>query len=100
MEMTLRDDNSLGFYMQAPEEGIGIYGGLGTFYNDIEMSSRGLHGYGSFDYLTSTTWSDDFLMHPDSMMALSRRYLIREKTEATAYPLCGKYGVGCEIPSF
>ncbi len=86
MQMTLRDDNSLGFYLQAPEEGIGIYGGMGTFFNDIEMSSRGLHGYGSFDYLTSTTWSDDFLLHPDSMMARSRRYLIREKMDATAFP--------------
>ncbi len=86
MQMTLRDDNSLGFYMQAPEEGISVYGGIGTFYNDIEMSSKGLHGYGSFDYLSSTTWSDDFLMHPDSMMARSRRFLIRERLEATAYP--------------
>ncbi len=86
MEMTLRDDNSLGFYMQAPEEGINLYGETGTFYNDIEMSSRGLHGYGSFDYLTSTTWSDDFLMHPDSMMARTRRYLIREKTDPTQFP--------------
>lgn len=86
MQMTLREDNSLGFYMQTPEEGIPLYGGVGTFYNDIEMSSRGLHGYGSFDYLTSTTWSDDFLMHPDSMMARSRRYLIREQMQATAFP--------------
>lgn len=86
MQMTLREDNSLGFYMEAPEEGIGLYGGSGTFFNDIEMSSKGLHGYGSFDYLTSSTWSDDFLMHPDSMMALSRRYLIREKMDATAFP--------------
>jgi hypothetical protein len=86
IEMTLREDNSLGFYMQAPEEGIPLYGGTGTFYNDIEMSSRGLHGYGSFDFLTSTTWSDDFLMHPDSMMARSRRYLVRERLEATAFP--------------
>ncbi|MEN8229569.1 MAG: hypothetical protein ABFS38_15520 [Bacteroidota bacterium] len=86
MEMTLRDDNSLGFYMQAPEEGLGLYGGLGTFFNDIEMSSKGLQGYGSFDYLTSTTWSDNFMMHPDSMMALSRRYLIRETLDTAAYP--------------
>jgi len=86
MEMTLRDDNSLGFYLEAPEEGIPLYGGVGTFFNDIEMSSRGLHGYGSFDYLTSTTWSDDFLMHPDSMMARSRRYLIRDHTEGTEFP--------------
>ncbi len=52
--------------MQTPEEGIDLYGGLGTFYNDIEMSSSGLRGFGSFDYLTSTTWSDRFMMHPDS----------------------------------
>jgi hypothetical protein len=86
MEMTLREDNSLGFYMRTPEEGIDLYGGTGKFYNDIEMSSRGLHGYGSFNYLTSTTWSDDFLMHPDSMMARSRRFLIREKQDATEFP--------------
>ncbi|MFH0755856.1 MAG: hypothetical protein V2B15_01040 [Bacteroidota bacterium] len=86
MQMTLREDNSLGFYMQTSEKGIDLYGGAGKFYNDIEMSSRGLHGYGSFDYLTSTTWSDDFLMHPDSMMARSRRYLIRERLEAREFP--------------
>ncbi|MFO7669974.1 MAG: hypothetical protein R6W31_09980 [Bacteroidales bacterium] len=86
MQMTLREDNSLGFYMQAPEEGVELYGGLGRFYNDIEMSSSGLRGYGSFDYLTSTTWSDQFMMHPDSMMARSRSFQIRERPEATEFP--------------
>ncbi len=86
MEMSLRDDNSLGFYIRAPDEGISIYEGIGTFYNDIEMSSRGLQAFGSFDFLTSTTWSDNFMLHPDSMMALSRRFLIREKPDATAFP--------------
>jgi hypothetical protein len=86
MDMSLRDDNSLGFYMEVPEEGISIYGGLGTFYNDIEMSSNGLRGFGSFDFLTSTTWSDMFMMHPDSMMARSRRFLLREQREAAEYP--------------
>jgi len=86
MEMTLRDDNSLGFIMQTSEEGIGLYGGMSTFYNDIEMSSGGLRGYGSFDYLSSTTTSDLFLMHPDSMMARSRSFLIREQSEGALYP--------------
>ena len=86
LEMTLREDNSLGFYLDVPEEGIPLFGGLGTFYNDIEMSSGGLKGYGSFDYLTSTTWSDNFIMHPDSMMARSRKFLINEQSEGTAYP--------------
>ncbi len=86
LEMSLREDNSLGFYLESPGEGLPLYGGLGTFYNDIEMSSRGLHGYGTFDFLTSTTWSDDFLMHPDSMMATSRRFLVREQIEGTPFP--------------
>jgi hypothetical protein len=86
MEMSLRQDNSLGFYMQAPEEGIPLYGGVGTFYNDIEMSNGGLRGFGSLDYLTSTTWSDNFLLHPDSLMALSQRVLIRERMEEVQYP--------------
>ncbi len=86
MDMTLRDDNSLGFFMQSPEEGIGLYGGLGTFYNDIEMSSGGLRGYGSFDFLTSSASSDLFMMHPDSMMSRTRNFLIREQIEGTTYP--------------
>ena len=86
MNMSLRDDNSLGFYMDVPEEGIQLYGGVGTFYNEIEMSSRGLRGSGTFDFLTSTTWSDEFIMHPDSMMTRSRRFLVREQREGTEYP--------------
>ena len=86
MEMTLRDDNSLGFYMQIPEEGIDLYGGLGTFYNDIEMSSGGLRGYGSFDFLSSSASSDLFMMHPDSMMTRTRSFVIREEQEGVTYP--------------
>jgi hypothetical protein len=86
LEMSLREDNSLGFYMRAPEEGIQLYEGMGIFYNDIEMSNRGLRAVGSFDFLTSTTWSDEFMMHPDSMMALSDSILIRERLEGIQYP--------------
>lgn len=87
MEMTLRPDNSLGFFMSTPEEGIPVYGGAATFYNDIEMSNAGLHGYGMLDYLTSTTWSDDFLFHPDSMLTTSRRFLEREQESPVSFPL-------------
>jgi hypothetical protein len=86
MEMTLREDNSLGFYMSTAEEGIDLYGGVGTFYNDIEMSSGGLRGYGAFDFLSSSASSDLFLMHPDSMMARSRTFLIREQYGETTFP--------------
>jgi len=86
MQMTLRDDNSLGFYMETSEEGFPLYGGVGTFHNGIEMSSKGLVGYGSFDYLSSTNWSDAFLMHPDSLLAVSQRFLLREKVEDVSFP--------------
>ncbi|MEN8201140.1 MAG: hypothetical protein ABFS28_01000 [Bacteroidota bacterium] len=86
MQMTLRDDKSLGFYMETSEEGFPLYGGVGTFHNGIEMSNKGLVGYGSFDYLTSTTWSEAFLMHPDSLLAVSQRFLIREKVEDVSFP--------------
>ena len=86
MEMSLRPDNSLGFYLTAPEDGIPLFGGKATFYNDLEMSSAGLHGYGSLDYLSSTTWSDDFLFHPDSIMTTSRRFLEREVRGAPSFP--------------
>jgi len=86
LEMSLRDDNSLGFYLKTPSQGIPVYDGKGTFYNDIEMSSRGLHGYGSLDYITSTSWSDDFLFHPDSMTSKTRKFQIRESLASTQYP--------------
>ncbi|MCF8225564.1 MAG: hypothetical protein K9J30_06770 [Bacteroidales bacterium] len=86
MEMSLRPDNSLGFLMTTEPEGISIFGGKGTFYNGIEMSNAGLRGFGSFDYLASTTWSDNFLFHPDSLMAVSRRFLSREKQREVSTP--------------
>ena len=86
LQMTLRADNSLGFIMQTAESGIDLYGGSARFYNDIEMSSSGLRGYGSMDYLTSTTWSDDFMMHPDSLMARTRSYQIREALDSIEFP--------------
>jgi hypothetical protein len=87
MEMSLRPDNSLGFYLTTPDEGLPLFDGKAIFYNDIEMSSNGLHGYGSMDYLTSTTWSDDFLFYPDSINTISRKFLEREQLDATSYPL-------------
>ena len=79
-------DNSLGFQMITAEEGVGLYGGLGTFYDTIEMSSRGLLASGSFDFLSSTTWSDNFLFHPDSLMARSTNYLLREVVGMAEFP--------------
>ncbi len=85
-QLTLRNDNSFGFTYTTPESGIQVYNAQGTFYHDLEMSSSGLHGAGQLDYLTSTTYSDDFLMHPDSVTALGREFRIAQQTSGTPFP--------------
>jgi hypothetical protein len=84
--LSLRNDFSLGFYYKTPAGGVPIYNGKATFYNDIELSNRGLHGFGQLDYLTSTTYSDDFLLHPDSVMAVSREFLVRKQIASMECP--------------
>ncbi len=85
-KLTLRSDNSLGFSYSTPENGIPVYNGKGTFYHDLVMSSSGLHGAGKMEYLASSTYSDDFLMHPDSVMAISRKFDVKEQIQGTQFP--------------
>lgn len=85
-EISLQPDNSLGFKHKVPTEGIPVFGGKGTFYNEISLSNSGLRGNGTLDYLTSTTWSDDFLFYPDSMNTKSQRFEIAQQTTTTEYP--------------
>jgi hypothetical protein len=85
--LTLRDDYSLGFAYKTPKQGIPVYHGKGTFFMDIEMSFNGLRGSGRLNYLSSSTYSDDFVFHPDSLMALGRDFQIAKQTSVTAFPV-------------
>jgi hypothetical protein len=85
-ELSLQPDKSLGFKHQAPPGGIEIFGGKGTFNNEINLSNNGLRGNGTLNYLTSTTWSDDFQFFPDSMNTNSQRFEIARQTTTTEYP--------------
>ncbi len=84
--LLLMPDNSLGFRYRTPEQGMPLYNGKGTIYHDIELTNRGLRAAGKMEYLTSTTWSDDFLFHPDSVMAISRDFSIGKQFAGTEYP--------------
>ena len=86
LTLSLREDYSLGFTYITPEEGIPVYKGLGTFYNTIEMSNAGLHGSGQLDYLTSTTYSDDFVFHPDSLMTISKEFINSKQLSGNSVP--------------
>ena len=63
--LTIRPDFSLGFKRQTPEEGYPVYGGKATFTNTIDLSNKGLKGNGELNYLTSTSFSEDFTFLPN-----------------------------------
>ncbi len=85
-ELCLQPDNSLGFRHKTPSDGFPVYNGKGTYFNEIWLSNYGLRGSGKLEYLTSTTWSDDFIFYPDSMNTQSARFEIAEQTTEPQYP--------------
>ncbi len=85
-QLSIQDDNSLGFHYKAPESGMPIYEGKGTYHNDIWLSNQGLIGGGTVDYLTSTIWSEEFSFFPDSMNTQSTKFQIRKQSSETQYP--------------
>jgi|WetSurSiteA1Bulk_404760.scaffolds.fasta_scaffold00492_7 hypothetical protein len=72
--LTIQENNSLGFQMNIPKEGIDIYEGKGIFYDTISMSNRGLVGRGILKHLTSTTKSEEFRFFPDSMLTMAETF--------------------------
>ena len=84
--LRLQPDNSLGFHHMSPDSGISVYGGKGTFKNDIILNRSGLTGNGKLDYLTSSVASEQLRFYPDSMNGMARDFTIAEKTSPTEYP--------------
>ncbi len=66
--LTIQENNSLGFNMTIPEEGIEVYNGKGKLFDNLSMSNKGLIGSGMLKHLTSTTKSEEFKFYPDSMI--------------------------------
>jgi hypothetical protein len=84
--LELRPDNSLGFTKTTGEEGLPLYDGKGQYYNEIDMSNKGLKGKGKLTYLTSTALTEDVLFFPDSTSIHATEYTIGQKTTGIEYP--------------
>lgn len=85
-DLTLQKDYSLGFIRQTPPEGFPLYGGKGTFHNEIRLSNDGLRGDGDFKYITSTTSSDNFVFFPDSMYTIAKKMHIEKQEDGVEFP--------------
>jgi hypothetical protein len=65
--LIILENNSFGFNMTIPKEGIELYGGKARLFDTINMSNIGLVGSGKLMHLTSTTSSKEYKFFPDSM---------------------------------
>ena len=79
--LTTQDDNSLGFDIIIPDEGIDIYENKAILFDQIKMSNKGLTGAGTIKRLTSTTTADEFLFFPDSMITKAKTFNIAKDPE-------------------
>jgi len=84
--LTVQEDNSLGFSHATPTEGLPVYKGKGTFYNNIKLSNKGLKGEGKLHYLSSVSESDDFIFYPDSMLAEAQTFNINKQETGVKFP--------------
>ncbi len=84
--LKVQKNYSLGFATSTPPEGYPMYEDKGTYFSKINLSNRGLHGSGSLEYLTSTSWSDDYLFFPDSCNTIANNFIIREQLSPVEYP--------------
>ena len=79
--LTVQKDNSLGFTMNVPQDGIDVYGGKGKMFDTIMLSNKGLVGIGTLKRLSSTTVSDQYNFFPDSLITKARTFDIAVDAE-------------------
>jgi hypothetical protein len=84
--LVIQENNSLGFNMTIPQEGVEVYDKRGVLYNSLSMSNKGLTGSGTIKHLTSTTVADEFKFFPDSMITQAATFNI-EKDGAGVFPV-------------
>jgi hypothetical protein len=84
--LVIQENNSLGFNMTIPPEGIQVYDNRGILYNALSISNRGLIGSGSLKHLTSSTESDEFKFYPDSMITRAKTFNI-ERDSSGNFPM-------------
>ena len=79
-------DWSLGFNTKTPKSGLPLYSGKAMFYNEIDLSNKGLRGSGKTEYLTSTMETDYLLFFPDQMTGHADNVNIKSQKTPVEYP--------------
>lgn len=85
-DLRVMDDLHLGFTTSTPTGGYDVYGGVGTFDQDLTLDGGGLQGGGRLDFRTSHAESDRFVLLPDSTRGVAQVFTNREAAGPPAVP--------------
>ena len=91
--LRVMDDLHLGFRTETPNGGYSVYGGAGTFDEDLTLDGGGLQGGGKLDFRTAHAESDRFVLLPDSTKGLAQVFTNRESTGPPPVPEAQGEGV-------
>ena len=84
-QLRVMDDLYLGFTTSTPAGGYQVYGGAGTFDEDLTLNGGGLQG-GKLDFRTAHAESDRFVLLPDSTKGIARTFTNREASGPPPVP--------------
>ena len=87
-ELKVQEDNVLGFNILIPQDGYPLYVDKGFFsgLNKLQLNKKGLRGSGFFEYLSSTTQSDDYVFFPDSMNTHANTFELERTNDENEFP--------------
>lgn len=91
--LRVMEDLHLGFKTATPNGGYSVYGGAGTFDEDLTLDGGGLQGGGKLDFRTAHAESDRFVLLPDSTKGLAQVFMNRESTGPPPVPEAQGEGV-------
>jgi len=82
-KIVVQNDYSFGFTRTTGAAGYPIYKGKGTFTDTINLSFKGLRGFGKINYLNSESVSKTgYTFFPDSTNGIADKYSIKKQTKA------------------
>jgi len=84
--LVVMPDFSLGFTTLPPQNYWEIYGGRGRFFDTLRLSNDGLIGSGRMDFMTSTSFSDQFVFMPDSTNAILQTFDVTAQAIGPEFP--------------
>lgn len=82
--LRVRPDFSLGIVHNA--NGLDMYGGKAKYRNLIDLSNKGLRGRGYIDYLTSVSYSDEYVFLLDNTRGDLKTHVVNEQMAGTEFP--------------